>query len=272
MPQREPADGDLTPTGIPELDMFLHGGLPAGFTTLVLAPPGSGVEIFAKQFACGRSQDRTVYVTTDESRREVQSAVAQAGWDATHVEVVDLQTEFAEAMMEAQGPEAGSGQAPRRFDPRELVEGTHSYDVLERWREGDGGTGGRDRDYLRRLVDPFSRLRHPDRMVVHSLDFFLNLYPPEKVVAVLTALKAANGRAGSQLMLVLSKGAHGAQLERRMELLSDCLVELEVTRKGTNFERFFLVKKVKNRSFGVGVSTYEVRREGFHLETLERIV
>ena len=129
-----------------------------------------------------------------------------------------------------------------------------------------------DTDYLGRLLDPYSRLRSPDRMVVHSLDFFLNLYPAEQVVSALTALKAANAKNGGLLLMVLSKGAHGATVERRLELLADCLIELEVTRKGTTFERFFMVKKVKNRSYGIGVSTYEITPQGFHLETLERIV
>ena len=43
-------------------------------------------------------------------------------------------------------------------------------------------------------------------------------------------------------------------------------------RNGTKFDRFFMVKKVKNRTTGVGVSTYEVGPDGFSLETLERIV
>jgi hypothetical protein len=107
---------------------------------------------------------------------------------------------------------------------------------------------------------------------VHSLDFFLNQNTMEEVVAALTAIKAATSRNGGLALWVLSKGAHGAATERRLELLADCLLELEVTRKGTTFERFFMVKKVKNRAYGIGVSTYDITPQGFRLETLERIV
>ncbi len=263
-------------TGIEALDAFLKGGLPRGFTTLLLAPAGSGAEIFAKQFACGGPKGRSVYITTDESAQEVTAMARQAGWATGHVDVVDLQTEFAEAMLSAQerireAPAAAEGRPKRRFDPRDLVESPTTADLLRPAPAGSppapAGT-----DYLARLLDPYARLRAPDRLVVHSLDFFLNLYPIERVVPVLTALKAANARAGGQVLLVLSKGAHGAVVERRLELFSDCLIELEVTRKGTSFERFFMVRKVKNRTHGIGVSTYDVTPTGFHLETLERIV
>lgn len=263
---------DVVPTGIEALDTFLKGGLPRGFTTLLLAPAGSGAEIFAKQFAAGAPGKRTTYLTTDESAAEVQAAAVAGRWDFSSVEVLDLQTAFADAMMDAQerarDPSAAGGR--RRVDARDLVEGTHSRDLLTR---APNPAGARQRTgYLDRLIEPFARLRPPERLVVHSLDFFLNLNSLEEVVAAVTALKASNARQGGLLLLVLAKGAHGVNAERRLELLADCLIELEVTRKGTTFERFFMVRKVKNRSHGIGVSTYDVTASGLVLETLERIV
>lgn len=266
--------GDVA-TGIEALDTFLKGGLPKGFLTLLLAPAGSGAEIFAKQFAGGAPGKRTVYLTTDESAEEVQAAAKAGGWDFAGVQVIDLQTDFADAMMDAQERRAAApGGGRRRYDARDLVEGTHSRDLLTRGPVGPAGASGGTRGggYLDRLLEPFTRLRPPDRLVVHSLDFFLNLNTLEEVVSAVTALKAANSRQGGLLLLVLAKGAHGPNAERRLELLADCLIELEVTRKGTTFERFFMVRKVKNRSHGIGVSTYDVTPSGLVLETLERIV
>ncbi len=262
----------VTPTGITALDLFLGGGLPDGFTTLLLAPSGSGAEIFAKQFACGRPGAHTIYVTTEESKEEVEIAMDQGGWPRTHVTITDLQSDFAERMIAAheEGDAFGTGSR-RRFDPRDLVEGTTSTDMLRNTAPVAPGQSDQH-DYLGRLMDPYAQTERPARMVVHSLDFFLNLYKLDRLVATITALKAANARSGGQLLLVMAKGAHGDTLERRMELIADCLIELEVTRKGTSFERYFMVKKVKNRSHGVGISTYDITQRGFHLETLERIV
>lgn len=281
----------LSSTGIPALDIFLKGGLPQGFTTLLLAPSGSGSEIFAKQFAANHEGEQVIYVSTDESRKEIQETVREAGWDISNVRIMDMQSDFADAMMEAQQANLETNPSrfmvddepkpqKRRFDPRSLIEGTKSTDMLRREvargevpvSESKRPGRQKDTDYLGQLIDPYAKLRTPDRMVIHSIDFFLNLYPVEQVVASLTALKAANSKAGGQLLLVMAKGAHGNTVERRLELLADCLIELEMSRNGTKFDRFFMVKKVKNRTTGVGVSTYEIDEDGFSLETLERIV
>lgn len=268
-----------TPTGIVALDTFLGGGLPRGFTTLMLAPSGSGGEIFAKQFACG-GQGEVVYVSTDETKNEVKEAMTASEWQHDHVHVLDLQSDFAKAMIAAQKAavklvdDPGTAPVKKRFDPRELVAAGESHDSLRK-QIGKGlniDSNAGDTDYLGRLINPYTGSTVPSRMVVHSLDFFLNVYPMEQVVASLTALKAANASHGGQVLLVMTKDAHGVATERRMEILADCLIELEVERKGTKFDRFFSVKKIKNRTHGIGVSTYEVGRRGFAMETLERIV
>ncbi len=251
----------LDTTGIPALDLFLQGGVPPGYTTLLLAPAGGGSEIFAKQFASGASGP-CVYVSTDETEAEVREAVKEGGWPFSKVEVVDIQSAFAKLMLEEQGPETDRAG----FDPRMFMEASSSQDL----RKARGPRHADD--YLGSLIEPYERGKRPARMVIHSLDFYLSLYPLEKVAAVLTALKAANSAAGGQLLMVVAKGAHGDKAERRLELLADCLIELEVNRKGTTFERFFLVKKVKNRPNSVGVSTYALDTHGITLETLERIV
>ena len=72
---------ELTSTGIHALDIFLKGGLPRGFCTLLLAPSGSGSEIFAKQFAANHGTERVIYVSTDESTNEIKTTIRSAGWD-----------------------------------------------------------------------------------------------------------------------------------------------------------------------------------------------
>ena len=42
---------DMTSIGIAELDRALMNGVPKGYTILVTGTPGTGVELFAKQFA-----------------------------------------------------------------------------------------------------------------------------------------------------------------------------------------------------------------------------
>ena len=44
----------------------------------------------------------------------------------------------------------------------------------------------------------------------------------------------------------MTKGIHGELFERKMEGLADCVLELEVIQKGSTFERFLSVKKMRN--------------------------
>lgn len=274
---------DLVSSGIGALDRFLDGGLPRGFTTLMLAPTGSGVELFAKQFAANHAKERVTFITTDEPERDIRRAVKDIGWDFSNVEIVDLQAHFMDSVLDSQqrkrARESGNERmlaSKPKFDPRDLVK-SDSRDLMpSRSRQAENRSireeAAAGTNYLESLLEPFTGLKGPDRVVVDSLDFFLNLYPAEEVVTTLHAVKGANANNGGQVLLILSKGAHDATTERRLELMADCLIELEMTRKGTNFERFFMVKKVKNRSRAVGVSTYDISEQGFELETLERIV
>lgn len=270
---------EVVPIGLPALDLFLQGGLPAGYMVLLLAPPGSGAEMLAKQFAAGSHKGGSLYVTTDESIREIQETAAMAEWDFADVQILDLQTQFSDAVLDAQrvlreSERAKHSSPGRSLDPRRLMEDTAAEPLPFRRssRTETAAARASDVDYLGRLLDPFNSDKPPKRLVIHSLDFFLNLYPTDQVISTLTAIKAANAKRGGLLLVVLATGAHGTQVERRFELLADCLIELEVNRKGTNFERFFLVRKVKNRSTGNGVSTYTITPHGFNLETLDRIV
>lgn len=61
-------DSDLprVPTGIPNLDLVLNGGLPAGSVTILSGPPGSGKTILSQQlsFHNASAQRRTLFFST----------------------------------------------------------------------------------------------------------------------------------------------------------------------------------------------------------------
>ncbi|MBL9127742.1 MAG: circadian clock protein KaiC, partial [Verrucomicrobiales bacterium] len=71
------------PTHIPGLDLVTQGGLPIARTTLVTGSAGSAKTIFAAQFLAEgvRRGEAGVFVTFEESPRDIRRNVLGLGWD-----------------------------------------------------------------------------------------------------------------------------------------------------------------------------------------------
>ena len=52
-------------SGIEKLDRLMEGGIPVGFTTVLLGSPGSSIEILVKQIA---TVENVTYITTEETK------------------------------------------------------------------------------------------------------------------------------------------------------------------------------------------------------------
>ena len=70
----------------------------------------------------------------------------------------------------------------------------------------------------------------------------------------------------------MTRGIHGDIFERKMEGIMDVVLELEVLQKGSTFERFLAVKKMKNYAKKIGIARYAIDSDGFILEMIERIM
>src|SRR5687767_4380506 len=105
-----PSDQPLISTGISQLDEFLAGGLDPGTLVLLVEPAGAGAEIFAKQFAAGGTGStvgRSVYVTTEESEREVFRAFERFGFP-TVPRVVPISEAYSRRILEKRDASARS--------------------------------------------------------------------------------------------------------------------------------------------------------------------
>jgi circadian clock protein KaiC len=71
------------PTGIASFDLIADGGLPENRTTLVSGTAGSGKTVFAVQFlAAGiAAGENGVFVTCEESPRDIRQNMRSFGWD-----------------------------------------------------------------------------------------------------------------------------------------------------------------------------------------------
>jgi circadian clock protein KaiC len=148
------------PTGIPGFDSLAEGGLPRGRATLIRGPVGSGKTIFAAQFlAEGAARGAgAVFVTFEQSPRDIRQNVASLGWDIAAWEAADRWA-FVDASLQPEqsmrvdGLLARIEQAVQRVGARRLA-----IDSLEALlaRLQEGGTSRRT---LGRLMSGLEQLQ-----------------------------------------------------------------------------------------------------------------
>jgi len=212
-------DSEFISTGIEKLDTLLEGGIPKGFTTLILGAPGSSIEILSKQLATVGS---TVYFTTEETKDEIVETMDRFGWNHKNVDFIDIALKY-------------------------------SQNVLA-------------------ILSNKSKSTNSKKIVINSLDFFLSQYSQDEVMRTIHAAKISNLKNRGALFIIMTRGIHGDLFERKMEGLADCVLELEVLQKGSNFERFLAVKKMRNYAKKIGIARYVIDSDGFVLEMIERIM
>jgi circadian clock protein KaiC len=71
------------PTGIPDLDALIEGGLREGKTYLVAGQPGTGKSVLSLQFLMRglKEKEKCLYVAIDEKPADVIEQAASLGWD-----------------------------------------------------------------------------------------------------------------------------------------------------------------------------------------------
>jgi KaiC/GvpD/RAD55 family RecA-like ATPase len=246
-------------TGIEKLDKLLEGGTPRGYTVLLLGSPGSSIEILSKQLA---STGKVLYFTTEETENELNDAMERFGWSTSSIDVIDIASQYSQAVLSGEQRRVSVYQQRSKVKLKELIEiGSSGMPPIERGGE----------DFLSVLSNKI-KSTDSEKIIINSLDFFLNQYTPEEVIRTINAVKICNIENKGVLFMVMTRGIHGDIFERRMEGVADCVLELEILQKGSTFERFLAVKKMKNYAKKIGIARYNIDADGFVLEMIERIM
>jgi len=247
-------------TGIEKLDRLLEGGIPSGFTTVVLGSPGSSTEILVKQIA---SVGNVTYVTTEETKDEIIDTMKRFNWDADSVDFVDISSKYYSNVLEGEERRISVYEQRSKLKLKELIElGSSGIPNI--------ATGAED--YLAVLSNKIKEITSGNILIVNSLDFFLSQYRQEDVLRTIYAAKVSNLKNKGAFILIMTKGVHGDLFERKMEGLADCVLELDVIQKGSSFERYLSVKKMRNYAKKIGIARYVIDDSGFVLEMIERIM
>ena len=246
-------------TGIEKLDKLLEGGAPKGFSVLILGTPGSSIEILSKQLA---TTGNVLYFTTEETESEILNTISRFGWDKSKIEIVDIASEYSKAVLSGEERRISVYEQRSKIKLKELIEiGSSGMPPVNKGTE----------DFLAILSNKVKSAKY-QKIIINSLDFFLSQYSQEEVLRTIHAAKISNLENKGVLFFIMTKGIHGDIFERKMEGIADCVLELEVLQKGSTFERFLAVKKMKNYAKKIGIARYAIDSDGFVLEMIERIM
>ena len=247
-------------TGIEKLDRLLEGGLPPGFTVVLLATPGSSAEILVKQIS---AVGNVLYVTTEETKEEIVATMKRFGWSVDNIDFVDISAQYYQSVERGEQRRVSIYKQRSKLKVKELIEIGSS---------GMPSTDVNYEDFLAILSNQIKNMPDEKIIIINSLDFFLSQNSQEDVVKTIYASKVSNLRKKGILFIVMTKGVHGDLFERKVEGLADCVLELDVIQKGSSFERFLSVKKMRNYAKKIGIARYVIDDSGFVLEMIERIM
>jgi len=250
---------EFVSTGIEKLDKLLEGGTPKGYSILILATPGSSIEILCKQLA---TSGKSLYFTTEETEDEIYGTIERFGWDKSKVTVVDIASDYSKSILSGEEKRISVYEQRSKVKLKELIEIGSS---------GMPPNAKGEQDFLAVLSNKIKTSKN-EKIIINSLDFFLSQYSTEEVIRTIQASKISNLQNKGILFIVMTKGIHGDIFERKMEGLTDCVLELNVLQKGSTFERFLAVKKMKNYAKKIGIARYAIDSDGFVLEMIERIM
>ena len=250
---------EVISTGIEKLDKLLEGGIPKGFTTIIVGNPGSGIEILCKQLA---STGSVLFFSTEEVQDEIVKIMDKFGWSSENIDFVDMAGEHSHAILDDEQNRINIHGQRTKVSIQELIEAGSSMSYYSKKNEYD---------FLTVFSDKVAN-SEPEKIILYSLDFFLDKYDQDDVLRTIYAAKIRNLENNGAFFIFMTRGIHGEIFERKMEGLADCILELDVDQKGSAFERFIAVKKMRNYAKKIGIARYTIDSAGFTLEMIERIM
>jgi KaiC/GvpD/RAD55 family RecA-like ATPase len=230
------ADVKFTSIGIPALDEHIGGGIQKGSTVLVMGTPGSGTEFFAKQFA-SVGQEPVTYFTSTERDEDILNVMREYGW-RTDLKIVNIGSKYFEVVL------------AKKLDISRFRQEGITLSDIRRFRDQDSL---REENFLTYLAYEISKLAPPFRVVINSLDFFLENYDSAEVLMAMRTIKAHTQHSESVTLMTMLKGVHESRIQSSVEDLADVILELDREKVGQEFKKFIVVQKVRNRPGMVGI-------------------
>jgi len=243
--------------GIPALDKAIMDGIPKGFTILCIGTPGAGVELFAKRFASvDTANESVIYFSTSERDEDITDTMEDFGW-STNLKIVNIGTMYYEKVL-----------AKHLEVSRYRLEGLTMKDIrqfkLSQEKIGDITP----QNFLTMVTYEISKMKPPFRIVLDSLNFFLEYYNPKDVLSAIRTIKSHTQHNGGVALVTLVKGVMDSHIESGIEEIVDAIIELERQRDGFEFKRNLLIRKVRNHPEKTGILAYTIDEKGISAKSV----
>jgi len=238
--------------GIPELDRELGPALPPGWLALLEGRSGSGAPLFAKQFAqAGEGLLPVLYYTTFERTEDIQRTFHDFGWPSDGLSVVNLADEYYDRVLR------------RDLEISRTRERGLTYADLA----GVPSVPVRRRTYnlQHRLLSDLAAIDKPFRLVVDSLDFFLEVLAASEVMTMARQVRHLAQQYAGQALLVLQAESHERRVQGLLEDMADLVVELHSERVEKSYEHTFAIRKVRNHPSLTRLAPVTATNRGFVL-------
>ena len=220
--------------GIPEIDQPVWTALPPGWLAVLSGTSGSGAPLLAKQFAhAGVGEVPVLFYTTYERTEDVRKAFDDFGWDPGEIKIVNLADEYFERVL------------VRGLEIAKAREGGVSLNELVDSRPQDRALT--PFSLTNRMLSDLANIDSPFRMVVDSVDFFLEVMEPHELTTVARQIRHRCQTIGGHALITAHSIAHERSVFGLLQDLSDLVFELKAEPRVDHYEHSLSIEKVGNR-------------------------
>ncbi|HEY1197425.1 MAG TPA: ATPase domain-containing protein [Thermoplasmata archaeon] len=238
--------------GIPEIDQPVWTALPPGWLSVLSGTSGSGAPLLAKQFAhAGAGPVPVLFYTTYERTEDVKKAFDDFGWDPDEIRIVNLADEYFERVL-VQGLETAKAR-----------EGGITLGELIDFRPQDRALT--PFSLTNRMLSDLAKIDSPFRMVVDSVDFFLEVMEPHELTTVARQIRHRCQTIGGHALLTAHSVAHDRAVFGLLQDLADLVFDLTAEPRLDHYEHTLSVQKVANRPDLTHIWNAELGEYGWHV-------
>jgi KaiC/GvpD/RAD55 family RecA-like ATPase len=239
--------------GIPEIDQPVWTALPPGWLAVLSGTTGSGAPLLAKQFAhAGAGPVPVLFYTTYERTEDVKKAFDDFGWDPDEIRIVNLADEYFERVL------------VRGLEIAKAREGGIALDDLVDVRPQDRVLT--PFSLTNRMLSDLANIDSPFRMVVDSVDFFLEVMEPHELTTVARQIRHRCQTIGGHALITAHSITHERAVFGLLQDLADVVFDLSSEPRHDHYEHTLSVQKVGNRPDLTHIWNAEIGESGWHVE------